>query len=99
HIYRPAWWVPGTHAQTLWGKFMRRRSRLNARAERWSTPDGDFLDMHRLDAGPDSPRLFLLHGLEGTARSHYLGGLFDEARRREWGADLLIFRSCGTELN
>jgi hypothetical protein len=40
-----------------------------------------------------------LHGLEGTIRSHYVGGFFGEALRRGWGADLLIFRGCGSELN
>jgi predicted alpha/beta-fold hydrolase len=69
------------------------------RSERWDTPDGDFIDIHRLDAAPDAPRLFMLHGLEGTVRSHYVGGFFAEARRRGWGADLLVFRGCGPELN
>jgi predicted alpha/beta-fold hydrolase len=41
----------------------------------------------------------LLHGLEGTIRSHYAQALLNEAARRGWGADLLIFRSCGSELN
>ena len=41
----------------------------------------------------------MLHGLEGTVRSHYVSGLFQLARERQWGADLLLFRSCGTEPN
>ena len=41
----------------------------------------------------------LLHGLEGSVRSHYAQGLLNEAARRGWGADLLIFRSCGSEPN
>jgi predicted alpha/beta-fold hydrolase len=67
--------------------------------ERWDTPDGDFLEIHRLPAVRDAPRVLLLHGLEGTIRSHYAQGLLNEAARRGWGADLLIFRSCGSELN
>jgi predicted alpha/beta-fold hydrolase len=67
--------------------------------ERWDTPDGDFIEVHRVDAAVGAPRLFLLHGLEGTIRSHYVGGFFAEARRRGWGADLLVFRGCGAELN
>lgn len=55
--------------------------------------------MLRLDAAPHSPRLFLLHGLEGTVRSHYVGGLLQVASERGWGADMLIFRGCGEELN
>jgi predicted alpha/beta-fold hydrolase len=99
YTYRPAWWVPGGNAQTLWGKFFRKRPALPVQAERWDTPDGDFLDVYRLKAAQGQPRLFFLHGLEGSIRSHYVGGLFGEALRRGWGADLLIFRGCGDEAN
>jgi uncharacterized protein len=99
HTYVPAWWIPGAHLRTLWGKFFRRVEPVPTRRERWETADGDFLDLERLDARPGAPRLLLLHGLEGTARSHYAQGTLAEARRRGWGADLLIFRSCGGELN
>ncbi len=98
-IYSPAWWIPGGHLQTLWGKFFRRQPLAPTVLERWNTPDGDFLEVHRLSARPGAPRLLILHGLEGTVRSHYAQGLLNEAVRREWGADLLIFRSCGTEPN
>lgn len=98
--FRPAWWVPGPHVQTLWGKFARRAPRLPTRVERWSTPDNDFIDVLRLDP-PSSgvPHLFLLHGLEGTVHSHYVSGLLSVASARGWGADMLIFRGCGTEPN
>jgi uncharacterized protein len=98
-IYSPAWWIPGGHLQTLWGKLFRRQTPASTVLERWDTPDGDFLEMHRLAARRDAPRLLLLHGLEGTVRSHYAQALLNEAARRGWGADLLIFRSCGSELN
>lgn len=100
--FRPAWWLPGAHLQTLWGKFARRGEPPATRVERWATPDDDFVDVHRLAAPGrqrDAPRLVLLHGLEGTERSHYARGLFAEAARRGWAADLLVFRSCGPELN
>ena len=98
--FRPAWWVPGPHAQTLWGKFARRSKPLPTRIERWSTPDDDFVDVLRLDSPSSySARLFVLHGLEGTVRSHYVGGLLREAHARGWGADMLIFRGCGDEPN
>jgi len=98
-IYRPAWWIPGAHGQTLWGKFFRPRPPLPLRVERWDTPDGDFVDVHRLDGPTGAPRLLFLHGLEGTIRSHYVAGFFGEAKRRGWAADLLIFRGCGGEPN
>jgi hypothetical protein len=98
-IYTPAWWIPGGHLQTLWGKFFRRQQLAPTTLERWDTPDGDFLELHRLRAERGAPRVLLLHGLEGTIRSHYAQGLLNEAGRRGWGADLLIFRSCGSEMN
>src|SRR4029077_6967448 len=36
---------------------------------------------------------------EGTAQSHYARGMLAEARARGWGADFLLFRSCGGALN
>jgi predicted alpha/beta-fold hydrolase len=100
--YTPAWWVPGAHLQTLWGKLVRRPPRVPTRAEHWPTPDGDELEVRRLDAatgsGRSAPRLLILHGLEGTIRSHYVRGLLDQARRRGWPADVLIFRGCNGTL-
>lgn len=101
--YDPAWWVPGAHAQTLWGKLVRKRLNASVHVERWETPDDDFLDVHRLTAPAgapaDAPHVILLHGLEGTARSHYAQGLLGEMHDRGWSADLVIWRSCGTEPN
>ena len=97
--FSPAWWLPGPNLQTLWGKFFRRKADLSTRVERITTPDGDFLDIHHLDASPGAPLLVLLHGLEGSVRSHYIQGLLTEASRRGWRAAVLIFRSCGDEAN
>jgi uncharacterized protein len=72
---------------------------LPTQTERWDTPDGDFIEVHRLAASPGAPRLLFLHGLEGTVRSHYVAGFFEEAIRRSWAADLMIFRGCGSEPN
>jgi predicted alpha/beta-fold hydrolase len=99
YTFRPAWWARGGHAQTLWGKFFRPRPALPIERERWTAPDGDFLDVYRLDAPAGAPRLVFFHGLEGTIRSHYVSGFFAEAQRRRWGAHLLIFRGCGDEPN
>jgi hypothetical protein len=78
---------------------MRRSPSLALRRYRLETPDGDFVDVLRLPANPDAPRLLVLHGLEGSARSHYVGAMFSEMHRRGWGMDVLLFRSCGDEPN
>ena len=48
---------------------------------------------------PDAPVLLILHGLEGSSRSHYAVGLAREALARGWRAVVLNFRSCSGELN
>jgi predicted alpha/beta-fold hydrolase len=78
---------------------LRRQPLQPTRVERLETSDGDFLEIHHLDAPAGAPVLLLLHGLEGTIRSHYIQGLLGEARRRSWRAAVLIFRSCGEDLN
>lgn len=99
HDYIPARWLPGPHGQTLWGRFFRRLPRLRLRHERWETPDSDIVDVYRLAGEGDAPHLLLLHGLEGGLHSHYARGMLAEAQRRGWHATLLIWRSCGPELN
>lgn len=99
--YRPAWWLPGPHSATLWGRLGRREPHVSVRTDRWDTPDGDFVELVRLDGarGAESPRLVLFHGLEGGAHSHYARAMFREAEARGWAADLLLFRTCGSEPN
>jgi predicted alpha/beta-fold hydrolase len=103
HTYSPAWWVPGPHLRTMWGRLTRRRLTTPVRVERWTTPDDDVLELRRLDppAGTPAttPHLVFLHGLEGGVHSHYVANLFAEAVRHGWGADLVLFRGCAGELN
>ena len=43
--------------------------------------------------------MLVLHGLEGSSRSHYAVGLMRQAIARGWRAVTLNFRSCSGELN
>jgi uncharacterized protein len=101
--YSPAWWVPGPHLRTMWGRLTRRRLATPVRVERWTTPDDDVLELRRLDppagAGTSTPHLVFLHGLEGGVHSHYVANLFAEATHRGWSADLVLFRGCAGDLN
>ena len=65
------------------------------------TSDGDFVDLDWLDAPASArtPLLLVLHGLEGSCRSHYVGGLLELARDEGWGGVVLNFRSCSGEPN
>jgi predicted alpha/beta-fold hydrolase len=71
------------------------------RRERVATADGDFVDLVWLDASAraDAPLLLLLHGLEGSCRSHYIRGLLGYAREAAWRGVVLNFRSCSGEPN
>jgi predicted alpha/beta-fold hydrolase len=61
--------------------------------------DGDFVDLDWVDGATTGPVLLILHGLEGSSRSHYAAGLLAEASRRGWAGVVLNFRSCSGELN
>lgn len=98
--FRPAWWLPGPHLPTAWGKFARYRPPVHDRLERVRTPDNDQITLARvgrISAG--NPHLLVLHGLEGKITAKYAHGLLDQARRRGWSGDLMMFRSCDGEVN
>jgi uncharacterized protein len=98
--YRPPWWYRGRHLQTLWGPLLRRGRSPTLRRERVETPDGDFVDLDWL-AGRDrgGPLVVILHGLEGSFRSHYVSGLLRELVEVGWRGLVVNFRSCGGEVN
>jgi uncharacterized protein len=96
--YRAPWWLPGGHAQTLYGALFT-RPKIAWRRERWETPDGDFIDVDRLPAAPGAPMIVLFHGLEGGSGSHYAVGLARELGRRGWGGAVAHFRGCSGEPN
>lgn len=97
--YQPAWWLPGGHLQTLWGKFGRRRIEVVTQRELLTAPDGDQIELHHMAGDRGAPHVLLLHGLEGSRSSHYVGGMLSQARRRRWNATLLVFRGCGDSPN
>jgi hypothetical protein len=81
----------------LYSKLFRTISIPRTTRERWPTPDGDALSVERLRGNADAPRLVLFHGLEGGTHSTYVRGLLHEAQRREWWADLVLWRTCDGE--
>jgi len=96
-VPRAAWWLPGPHLPTIFGKVFRRVPQPPTTRERWRTPDGDLLSVERLRGRPDAPRLVLFHGLEGGLHSTYVRGLLNQAYQRGWWADLVLWRTCDGE--
>ena len=98
--FKAAWWLPGPHLPTIWGKMVRRQALVHDRLERVVTPDGDHLTIARMGKiRPGVPHMLILHGLEAELSAKYAHGMLTEARMRRWSGDLLMFRSCDGEVN
>ena len=110
--YRAPRWLAGSgpvggNAQTIWPALFSRRflgPRPVYARERWTTPDGDFIDVDRLvppapGLPDDAPLLVLFHGLEGSSRSHYAEAFAHWAHQRRWHYAVPHFRGCSGELN
>jgi predicted alpha/beta-fold hydrolase len=98
--FRPLRPWSGPHAQTLLGKALRRGSEDGLRRERWTTPDGDFLDLDfTTDPDPAAPLVLVLHGLEGNSRRGYCLEAYGSLGREGIAAVGLNFRACSGEPN
>jgi len=96
--FRPAWWLPGAHLQTLYPSLFRRRVIPRLSRQRLELPDGDFLDIDWTDA-TGGTRVLVLHGLEGSLESHYAGALLSRLSHAGLHAGLMYFRGRSGEVN
>ncbi|MCY4221670.1 MAG: hydrolase [Thiotrichales bacterium] len=95
--FKPAWWLPGPHLQTIWPAFLRTKRSVSLTRERLELPDGDFIDIDWIgDAGPI---VVILHGLQGSSRSPHVRGLLGALAHRGWRGAVMHFRGCGGEPN
>jgi predicted alpha/beta-fold hydrolase len=96
-VVEAAWWLPGAHLQTVWARLARSRRLIPFSREVLTTPDDDDLMLDHTDGPPGSPRVLLLHGLEGSAHSLHTQGLAVVVARVGWRATVLNFRSCARD--
>jgi hypothetical protein len=94
--FSPAWFLPGPHFQTIWGRIARPRRLVHLRRESLETPDGDELLLDHLDNDSDL-HFILLHGLEGSSYSVYMQGALAIIARLGHSATAMNFRSCARE--
>src|SRR3954465_6755453 len=92
-----AWWLRGATAQTLWARLARSRQLVRFEREVLTTDDDDDLVLDHAPGPAGSPRLLLLHGLEGSAHSLHTQGLAVQAARVGWRCTVLNFRSCARD--
>ncbi len=97
--FKPAWWLPGSHLQTLWPALLRRKKPLQVYNERLELADGDFLDLGWVGEGDNTPLVLILHGLNGSINSHYVNGLLYLIAKSGWRGVLMHFRGCSEEPN
>ena len=98
--FTAARWLPNRHLMTVTASLARLPVRLPLRRVRWELPDGDFLDVDRLEGAlPDAPVALICHGLEGSSRAGYVLGAMAQLRARGLAAVALNFRGCSGELN
>ena len=98
--FKPAWWLPGPHLQTIWPPLFRRLPDIALYRERLELPDGDFIDLDwTVPATRSGPIAFILHGLEGSSQSHYAVGILIALQKAGLQGLVINFRGCSGESN
>jgi predicted alpha/beta-fold hydrolase len=96
--FKPAWWLPGAHAQTIWPSLLRTLVEIETREERLTLADGDFIDL-AWTRGNSNKIVIVLHGLEGSIDSSYARGMLAAISKKGWRGVFMHFRGCSGEHN
>lgn len=98
--FKPAWWLPNSHLQTIWPAVCRPEIKnLTLERERLELPDGDFIDLDWCGRDQSGPIVLILHGFEGSIESHYAKGMMLAVKQRGWRGLFMHFRGCSGEPN
>ena len=93
--FAPAWWLPGGHAQTVYGGRLRPVPPLTLRTEQWLMGDGQPVRVDVADArDANAPSLVVLHGLESACDAANVRGMLKVGTARGWAAFAPSFRGC-----
>ena len=97
--FKPAWWLPNGHIQTLYPALLRQPgSPITIKRERLLTPDNDFIDIDWCGE-KNKALVILLHGLTGSSKSSYISGLQKTLLKNGLRSVVLNFRGCSGEPN
>jgi uncharacterized protein len=103
--YVAPYWLPGGHLQTIWPALFAKSTTTQTPhyiRSRWTTPDGDFIDVdevHLSEPEQNAPLLVMFHGLEGSSQSHYALAMATHAAEQGWNFAVPHFRGCSGEIN
>ena len=92
--FRPSFWLPGAHLQTIWASKFRSIPYPGTTKEQIELDDGDFINLFWLTEGK-GPIVIIVHGLEGDLSSNNVKGMFGVFRKMGWNGVLLLNRNCG----
>jgi uncharacterized protein len=96
--FKPRFYLPTAHLQTIYPSLTRKVKDFSYQRERLELSDGDFLD---LDWSKNSSKklIVLTHGLEGSSERAYVKGMAKTFAQNSW--DILAWncRSCSGEMN
>ena len=97
--YRAPWWLPGRHPQTVLASLFERRQDVPYIRERWTTPDGDFIDVDWAGTENAERLLVMFHGLEENSQSRSARAVALRASSSGWRFAMPHFRGCGGSPN
>ncbi|MEP1151057.1 MAG: alpha/beta fold hydrolase [Balneola sp.] len=96
--FKPVWWAPEVHTQTVIASFSKVKNLQSERIE-IPTPDDDFLELEVVNLKNNNPVVALFHGLEGSSQRHYIQNLMSDLKKAGYSSVALNFRGCGERLN
>ncbi|MGL4446612.1 hydrolase [Shewanella sp.] len=99
NAFMPPWWAKSPHVQTIL-PVLTKVAKPVLKRQRLELPDGDFIDLDWQGVGVDGNAIVvILHGLEGSAQSHYARRLLLACRQQQLTAVVHHHRSCSGEVN
>lgn len=96
--FKPNWLLRNRHLQTIFPNVIYPSMPPALRRERLELPDGDFVDAD-WTLNNSGPIVIVLHGLEGSIRSHYAARILRRIQGLGLRGVLLHFRGCSGEPN
>jgi predicted alpha/beta-fold hydrolase len=99
-MFKPAWWLPGRHLQTIWLNLVTQKKTVTCKPVILPLADGDELELSMFPAANDSaPVVLLLHGMEGSVQSPGIQLMLKKIEEQGWHAVVMHFRNCGLQVN